>query len=865
MRSDLPLAPPPRNPARTSTRPAAPLDAALAHHSRRGVGRSNACATAAPPSAARAGGLAVFGLLLACGPATVTAPSPSVPTPLEARAWWDGDDLPAPPAPSDDGAAATRGAAIPPGIRGRITQAIFSPDASHLAVATSEKVVALLDAQTGALRAARRIRVRRDAGVTLSGFDATGRRLLLSHHGYDGPGAALVWDLARDEWATVEEASLGEDGSDGVVVGVGFAARGVVIENGEGFWRIDDQGRRTLLAPTRGRMSLLPDGVHAVVSEGTDDASTLISLANDEPRRVARVRGAWAASRPLGGLFVVRDAEHARVVRVDGSVAATLELSREGRVHWSRADQLVVDAEGADGWERQVYDGRSGALAARIPLDPIGPDDLVVEDHVVEAPDDGSGVVTLRPVARNGERRSLLPPYPEDHEPLYDDIGEELGRTVLALSADRARVALLDEQTLRVFEVATGRELTRFDQEDRGGASVWGVVPTPQGLVVWGRSHVAHWSAHGARVFACRGEGVLVGDDESPGWVTGTELCAGDLHERLPYDDETGAVTWAAGLTGSGQIVVWAGQEMTLRDPRTLRVTQRSRPPLGAVECYEDGCMLQAVPFGRGTLVSVESTWLFPPRGRPSRLGAEDRFERVAAVAGERALLWGDEARIVDPRGRTVREVGMGTAVFEPSGERLARQEDAAVRVETTDDGRVLARFELETDDGAQLTLRGDSLVARTEQGSILWHVPTGERGRFPASAAVALDASGARAAVCAEGRLSLMLVAEGRRERELGACELADSLSFVASDRMIAIPSRTQVTIVRIEDGARLVVHGYGQEHAYAEDGEHVWASPALLPRLRWRAGGPIAEPELAPATPRADPELLRRFFSSP
>ncbi|HJL28816.1 MAG TPA: hypothetical protein RMI62_07075, partial [Polyangiaceae bacterium LLY-WYZ-15_(1-7)] len=92
--------------------------------------------------------LAAF-LLLACGPATT--PRPAAPPAPEPEAPPPPAELPAEPLPlaAREGGEAP-GAPVLATIRGALWDVAWTPGGEALAVVTSEKTVAILDAETGA-------------------------------------------------------------------------------------------------------------------------------------------------------------------------------------------------------------------------------------------------------------------------------------------------------------------------------------------------------------------------------------------------------------------------------------------------------------------------------------------------------------------------------------------------------------------------------------------------------------------------------------------------------------------------------------------------------------------------------------------
>ncbi|MEZ4252953.1 MAG: hypothetical protein R3B99_32500 [Polyangiales bacterium] len=164
----------------------------------------------------------------------------------------------------------------------------------------------------------------------------------------------------------------------------------------------------------------------------------------------------------------------------------------------------------------------------------------------------------------------------------------------------------------------------------------------------------------------------------------------------------------------------------------------------------------------------------------------------------------------------------------------------------------------------SNLGLHENALLAVSEDERHVIHLPSGAtRLRTSRAASVALDTTGERAAVCDEGRLSLHSIVEGRRVADLGTCELADSLAFVAGDRMVrsfADPGHARSNRRRSAlGGAR------ARRRAYAEDGEHVLVTAGMAEKLRWRGPGAIATAPVGPPRPAARLELLRRFFAPP
>jgi hypothetical protein len=744
----------------------------------------------------------------------------------------------------------TRGALVPTGLRGRVVDAHWSPDGVSLAVVTNEKLVGLVDPRTGDLRAARRVLVFRESNVRIEDFD--GDRLLLSYGAYGEDEGAIVWDLVADAWQVLTE----QGGAACALTPTGAIVR---HEEEEAFVHVDHVGERVTLG-TGERVHTI--GAHAVIDEG--EGLTVIALpaaGEHAARRVGHVSGSFAALRSRGGLVATREGDLVRVARL-ADAAVVLERPFEGlrEVSWDRQDRFVVEVEREGSLARHRFDGARGEPIDVVPVAHREPDDLVVGDVVLTV--DGDGTIERRALDGSVVAR-LREPFGDDVELDYDPItGEELGRTLRSPSPDATRVLLHEGSDLHVIDPSDGRVFATVPRDDSGATSVWGVVATPRGAVVWGRSHVSHWGPRGAHVFECRGSGFFFGDDDHPGWSNGTATCIGERRGEWPmWDEENGQPAWVAGPHGDGLLVLSAGQLLHV-DARTLRATRRSRVPADfALDCYEEGCEARSVRLGRGAWLHGGSGGFVDATGR---LRAFDS-EHATFVGGERAwIVDGTRSRVLDASGRVLREgaPAASLAALSPDGAWIARgNDDGVVIVERTDDGVEVARIE------ATLTgireLRERALLGVDEEGLYAWHLPTGAaRGRFAPATPVTLDASGDQLAVCAEGRLELHSVADGRRVATLGGCELADSIAFVGSDRFVAVRSRTQVTFFRLADGRRLVVHGAG-EAAFAEDGERVFATAGAERGLRWRAPGPIATATMSTIDDRLDATLVARFFA--
>lgn len=769
-------------------------------------------------------------------------PTPT-PEPIEPSPWLATEVTLPSASPSEP---STRGAIVPAGVRGTVFEARWSPDGSLLAVATSEKLVAIVDGRTGAVRAVRRIRVRREASVRLMDLDAT--RLLISHGDYEDQ-SALVWDLVADTWQVV--ADVGE--------GLGLTPRGALVRSEEeGVVHVDVAGRRVALGHAEGAFAV-GDRVLLEAAEST----ALLALPDEvsgEVRRIAQVSGAFVASRPRGGLFATAEGNLVRVARLADGVVV-FERSFEGlrRASWDTQDRFVVDAEHEDTRSRHLFEGARGAPIDIVPAPPLVNGDVQLDDARLTVDEDGA--VERRSLDGSSVVRWREPWTDEEREQGYDpDTGEEIRRSFFGLSRDQTRVLFNDTQQTQILDTADGRVIATLPRDDSGATSVWGVVSTPRGAVVWGRSHVSHWGPRGAHVFACRGSGFFFGDDDAPGWSNGNSTCLGERRMEWPmWDEENGQPAWVAGHVGSDLLVFSAGQIQRV-DSRTLRIKQRTRPPSGfSVECYEEGCDLRAARFGNGAWLSGSQSGRIDPQTRFRPIDEP----HVALLGGDRALLvFDDTFQVMDTNGRVLREGPMSPQIaLAKNGELLVRGTDEGVLiVERADDGTEIVRLEAEI--SVLREVRESALVGSTEDETVVWHLPTGAlRARYPNGTQLALDASGARLAVCTEGRLELHSVIEGRRLADLGSCELADSVSFVAGDRFVALPSRTQVTFFRIADGRRLVVHGAGDE-TFAEDGEQVFATPGAAGSLRWRAPGPIATAPLSAIDERLDATVISRFF---
>jgi len=776
--------------------------------------------------------------LVPVAPPEPPPPEPAAPTP------WLASEVSLPSAPTSE--PSTRGAIVPTGLRGTVLNARWSPDGSFLAVNTTEKIVAIVDPRTTDVRAARRVRVRREADVMLTDLDDT--RLLVTHGEYDDT-SALVWDLVADAWQVVAE--RGE--------GLALTPRGALVRtDDEGVVHVDVAGTRVPI----GRADDA-DAFGDRVVLGEPEGTAIYALPEDganEARRVGRVAGVLGPVRPRGGLFATAEGDLVRVARLaDGAVVFERAFEGLRSASWDTRDRFVVEVEHDQHHARHRFDGRTGEPIDVVPAPRIDGGDLRLDDDVVVIADDGS--IERRTADGSSVTRWLEPWSEELIDQGYDPAsGDELNRRLHGLSPDRTRVLLNDTGITRVLDTADGRVVATLPRDDSGATSVWGVKPTPRGLVVWGRSHVSHWGPRGAQVFECRGSGFFFGDDEHPGWSNGTWTCVDGRRGEFPaWDEENGQPAWAAGLVGDGVLVFSAGQLLRV-DPRTLRATRRARAPRDfALECYEEGCDVGAHRLGNGA-------WL--TGGQPGFVDASLRFrpvelERTSLVGGDRVVAVDERRfRVLDTSGRVLREGAPAPLhALSPDGTLFAHgNDDGVVIVERTDDGAEVVRVESEM--GVLRALRESALVGGTDDETIVWHVPTGARRvSFAASAHFALDARGDRLALCREGRLELHSVVEGRRLAELGTCELADSVDFVGDDRFVAVPSRTQVTLFRVADGRRLVIHGAG-DVAFAEDGERVFVTGAER-ALRWRAPGAIATAPTSALGDRLDPTVVARFFA--
>lgn len=785
-------------------------------------------------------------LLVACAstPTPTPTPPPTEPEPAPVAAPWLAAEVEVSSRPAST--PSPRGAVVPIGLRGYVHSSRWSPNGDLVAVVTNEKIVALVDAATGEVRAARRLRVRRESSAILRDFDGT--RLLVSHSDYEDEGA-VIWDVVADSWRELRLAP-----SDHAAA---LTPRGVLVRGERTLSQMDDEGRRVAL-PDDGRPLVVGD--HVVVDAGNHTSlSRLPSGDESEVQRIARVPGRLRATRPRGGLFATEVGGAVRVARVtDGNVVFARTFAGFRELGWDHADRFFVDAEQEGVASRHRFDGRTGEPVDVVRLAHVDDEALVVGESILAVAASGALVRTTLGGDDATEWRAAPP---DDAEPMYDDVtGEELGRVLLSHSPDASRVLLLDGLDLAVLDASDGHTIAAVPRDDSGATSVWGVETTPGGVVVWGRSHVSHWSEHGARVFECQGRGFFFGDDETPGWSSGYAACVGGQRGTWPaWDADEGYPAWVGGGSNR-ELFVFSERKLLRVDARSLRARGAVRGLRDlSLECYEEGCEGQVFPFGRSLLLWGSTTGIVEPSGRFHALEGWP-----SARGGERMVFAGDTPQVMDPRGRVVRELPeIGQVSLEPNGARLARSTDHDVFVERTDDGSELWHFELAGT--VRLELHDSALLVVGEEEQHVIHLPTGTtRVRVSRAAHVALDAEGERAAICDEGRLSLHSIIAGRHVADLGTCELADSLAFVAGGRMVAVPSRTQVTLVRTDDRRRLIVHGYRTE-AYAEDGEHVLATEGVAEKLRWRGPGAIATAPLGPLAPSRDPELLRRFFAPP
>ncbi|HJL30411.1 MAG TPA: hypothetical protein RMI62_15140, partial [Polyangiaceae bacterium LLY-WYZ-15_(1-7)] len=613
------------------------------------------------------------------------------------------------------------------------------------------------------------------------------------------------------------------------------------------------------------------------VVAGEGEATTV--LRNPESGEV-RLRIEGAALGHARGVVAVRAGDELRFHALeDGALLRTLPAEDATAVSWHGA-QIAVDRGEARGERtRRLYDARTLEPRGAGPL----PTGRVVADRgdvLFVAGEEAGSVLRVR-LGAEGEPEPVLPSFFEedpDAEPYDATTGMDWEVGDGAISPDGTRVALARGPALHVLDVESGEERLRFDGGDAGERSVWGVVPTAEGLITWGRSSAERWGPDGLARFACGGQGRVFGEGESLGWSVGGAWCplGGEIRRYGQWDDDAQTVAdWIAGSAPGGRLAVATPTHVLLQEPGSGRTVRRLRAPRGfEIECYEEGCSPRTgVIGGRLLLSDGVHTWIY--RGaRPRQLfeGADVADAILREAHGDHALVGRDQGSVVvDRDGEVVLEMAADywRADLADDGSAIGWYEEGELRVADLPSAEVVLRAPLEGSDGHPLRvwLVGDTAVAFMEAGTRLFHLPSASsRLRFSRRIPFGLSEDGSRLAICENGRLSVRAAASGAVERALGPCVFADGVRFVGGGRFVAVNEKTRVVVHRLEDGARLEVRRSRQGGlVLAQGASGWWSDPPAPENVRYREAGPLLEAPFAeePAA-RRDDALLRDFFQA-
>jgi len=763
----------------------------------------------------------------------------------------------------EEGAA--DGAIILQQLRGFFRDVRFDPRGELIVATTSEKEVVVLDAATLTLRAQRRLLVRRDSWVMLGDFDETGTRIALLLFGAGEPAHFLVWDLRTDELLDRRYADH-EPRPDGGFLGevpIAHRAVGVAVHR-EGDW-----SEATLhQTPLQWGPTLAGDRIVRHVADRNDTRVDVLTLDGDVVATYpgAKLEGVLPGREAL--LLLDRETQTLRAQVVGGAAReiATYEGGRVTSVLVQDGQVLVSTREGRE-WTTHVYDAVT--LEERPAQAGVRLGRWIHGAHVYEA---GHGGLARTPLA-GGEAQELVPDWPEDVDPPIDDqSGDYIGFMGVALAPDGESLVAVRGSEVFVLRASDGEVLRQTDLSGGAGeASIWGVVPTDDGLYTWGRSGVERWDAGGVTHVACGGLGVPVEVGDERGWITQLAACIGDTRHPAPEPEtEEGGYAPPYPILGmlDGKILV-ATERFELRDPRTFRVRARARMPRGyEIECYDgEDCAIRYWPLGRGGILrnyNHEHVLLIDRRGRTRTVGEEGADLRE--VAGELVLLrQNEEYVVIDARGRTVLtlpETSDGV-VLDRRGAAVAAVDGETVRVLDLE-GREL--MSVEDPAAGRTVLDGDALVVEGRNRVRAWHVPSGsKRLELPSSALVAASPGGSHVAACRDGRLEVIEMTTGDGQ-PLGDCPYANEIAFVDGGRMVVVVQRVQATVVRPSDGARLTLRTARRPSlSFATNGDSVWVEPGgSREHLRWRAPGPLRTAAVGPVE-EVDEDLLSRFFAPP
>ncbi|MEM9067985.1 MAG: hypothetical protein AAGE52_05740 [Myxococcota bacterium] len=797
-------------------------------------------------------------LLIACGstpPVETTTTPPEAPPEVEqprgflAEGFTDAEVV-----PRTDGVAP--GGPVFPSVRGGIYELAYTPAGDAVVALTTDRVVALIDARTGLLRAARRVAVRYDHSVWLGTFDHTGTRLLVMTSGYPVTDT-YVWDLRSNEWHHISQLN-GEQPSVAVFVGdkvVQTQEGGLRVTNPDGTTRTIELEVATDDPPDDNAERFVPlDDRTLLVQSGEE---LLFIDVETGGQRATAPAGDAVFVRSQGGLLAIQDGRDTRLLSAN---AETRGVLRGSHAHFSRDGLVVIDEVGGDA--RKIVDPRTAETVAEGTY--RGSSGLLWGSDEFADRDDGRMLVRRNLVS--GTDTTLLELWPEGEQaPFDEDTGVEPVVRAFALSPDGTQVAISRIDRVLFVDAQSGEAEASFST-GAGESSVWGVEPADDGFVVWGRGWTQRWRPEGLSTTRCPGDGQVVSLGSETGFMTPYQACVGD--------SQVGGNGSLIGLHGE-RFVDFANNQFQLRDFRTGRIRSRFRAPSNMEIYCEGNCSARYIPLSaRSALVlslADGSAWLVGS-GRPRELGrslgdviASFRFGDAVALGGTELLA------VYNTRGRKISEVPGSVFGADPEGGVVTTWHEGTLRVVASPGGT--ERMRAEVPEPRRLELRDNALIVTSEDGIGLWNVAAGrEVSRVAPRTSYGLFQDGSHFVVCEAGRISVRRVTDGEMASQLGSCALADSLTLLEASvsedgtfhGWVAVDAVTVVQVHPLAGGEPLVIRTSGGR-SVASRGGKLWCEPSALEGLRFRDEGPLTEGAIVDARERHDPDLLKRFFETP
>jgi len=821
-------------------------------------------------------------LLAACGSTTsqTTTVEPE-PEPVDAGPpTFLVDDQLATPAPPDPAAPQATGEPVFQYAHRRgISDLSFSADGRSLASASPEGSVAVIDVESGQVRASRRIWIRTaDRRVAFVGH----RVVVVSSRSFTSLGGIRVWDLHSGTWTIGSEtnsffdARLFEVDPRGTHVyyvlrdeeGQATLRRAPIVRDP------DDEGTSVPIG-NASSLHAAPDGRTITVAfqhenrveiRHADTLEILQELAADGESRwgipAYRPNGGALATPGNGGV-VLRDPR-------DGSELRVLPAQQPEMVTWSEDGSrlFVFESSGV-----AVHDGATGTRVASLEGDDGVRFALPSADgealYVVE----GNDVVR---VATDGTRTPL-------------DVTEGYV-TALAVSPDGRTLAVGDGADVVLVDTETNDERARVEG-GHGEHSVWGVrwAPDSRTLATWGRGGVELWGEGGMRTTGCRGTGSLVFHDDTAHYVQGMSLCQVSDGAQLELEGPVVATS------GDGErILVDTGSALSLRETGGDQVASLRKR---GEQCSYGPCQVHFSMDRTGerfTYVEGDTIHLAELRGR--------RLRSRARVRKPREQRDGELGRItLSPSGESfvaVRNIPPDTwraYLYDARGRKRAEIEldsGAAARVTYSDDGSLVALVTgesiqiLDAANGeARTSVPTPEDVQRldfTDDGQALAALSTLHVAQWGLDGAVRMDAdttfgfdlsrSGEQLAMCDGGWLVIREPLTDREER-LGECGEGDQPVFSPDGRFLALRrgAFTQLFRVgtshvltlrtpRMQDEAQLV----SIPLAHDERGRFA-IDPAQIEHVLLRGAGPIRTAPMRPVEASAiTADLVASFFGA-